>query len=189
MTTEQEQHASDLMVRSIDGDKAAYAELLTLLASATARFVRGRVGDVAWVDDVVQETLLSVHGARRTFDRTRPLAPWFYAIASNRMVDAIRRERRIASREFNGDLLTEPASPESVDRGGARAAIDFEALTIAMRSLTPKQRTVVHALKVRGDSVREVSGRLGMSETAVKVTAHRGYRALRRVLGESGRGH
>lgn len=179
------------MGRSLDGDKVAYAELLTLLASATSRFVRARVGDVAWVDDVVQETLLSVHGARRTFDRRRPLAPWFYAIASSRLVDAIRRERRIASRELAGDVLFDPAAGGSGngDAAEARVAIDRDALAIAMRSLTPKQRTVVHALKVRGDSVRDVSGRLGMSETAVKVTAHRGYRALRRVLGESRRGH
>jgi DNA-directed RNA polymerase specialized sigma24 family protein len=35
--------------------------------------------------------------------------------------------------------------------------------------------------------VREVAGRLNMSESAVKVTAHRGYRALRRLLGGTDR--
>jgi DNA-directed RNA polymerase specialized sigma24 family protein len=30
--------------------------------------------------------------------------------------------------------------------------------------------------------VREVAGRLSMSESAVKVTAHRGYQALKRLL-------
>jgi DNA-directed RNA polymerase specialized sigma24 family protein len=31
--------------------------------------------------------------------------------------------------------------------------------------------------------VRDIARRLGLSESAVKVTAHRGYRALRRLLG------
>jgi DNA-directed RNA polymerase specialized sigma24 family protein len=42
----------------------------------------------------------------------------------------------------------------------------------------------VSALKLRDESVKDVSARLGMSSSAVKVTAHRGYRALRRLLGE-----
>jgi DNA-directed RNA polymerase specialized sigma24 family protein len=37
-------------------------------------------------------------------------------------------------------------------------------------------------LKFDDASVREVGERLNMSDSAVKVTAHRGYRALRRLL-------
>lgn len=188
MTADQETLSTRLMARAVRGDRAAYAELLTLLASATARYVRARVGDVPWVDDVVQETLLSIHGARHTFDARRPFAPWFYAIASNRMIDAIRRERRIASRELTGLDTPDPASRPPGGASAGRREYDAESLRVAMRTLTPKQRTVVHALKVRGDSVRDVSSRLGMSETAVKVTAHRGYRALRRLLGAGPRG-
>jgi DNA-directed RNA polymerase specialized sigma24 family protein len=42
---------------------------------------------------------------------------------------------------------------------------------------------VIEALKFQEQSVREVAGSLRMTESAVKVTAHRGYRALRRLLG------
>ena len=85
MTSEQEHEAANLMRRAQDGDRIAYASLLTLLTSVTRQFVRRHVGSsVLWVDDVVQETLLSVHGARQTYDAGRPFGPWFYAIASNR---------------------------------------------------------------------------------------------------------
>ena len=50
------------------GDESAYAELLAMLTTATRHFARGRVGGVPWVDDVVQETLVSVHRARHTWD-------------------------------------------------------------------------------------------------------------------------
>jgi RNA polymerase sigma-70 factor (ECF subfamily) len=43
---------------------------------------------------------------------------------------------------------------------------------------------VIELLKFEELSVREVAQRLEMSEANVKVTAHRGYRALRRQIEE-----
>lgn len=188
MTDEQDRLSASLMACAQGGDSEAYAKLLTLLASVSRRYVRRRVGDVPWVDDVVQETLLSVHGARHTFTGGRPFAPWFYAIASSRLIDAIRRERRIASRErATGPPIDEAAGalPSPTPQRG----LDPDAVRAAMLTLTPKQRRVVHALKFRHETVREASERLGMSQTAVKVTAHRGYRALRKALGMAHREH
>src|SRR5678816_2786019 len=104
------------MVRAQEGDQLAYAALLVLLTTATRQFARRRLGDVPWIDDVVQETLLAVHSARHTYDARRPFAPWFYAIASNRMIDVIRRERRVSSRELGADVLPEPVTGEAPDR-------------------------------------------------------------------------
>lgn len=160
------------------GDQRAYASLLVLLTGVTRQFARGRLGAVVWIDDVVQETLLAIHGARQTYDPARPFAPWFYAIASSRMIDVIRRERRVASRQVATDVLPEPVAP-----GRDRDDIDVDAVHAALASLPPRQREVIERLKFRDESVREVSSGLGMSESAVKVTAHRGYRALRRLLG------
>ena len=162
------------------GDQMAYASLLVLLTSVTRQFVRRHVGaSVAWVDDVVQETLLSVHGARQTYDPQRPFSPWFYAIASHRMIDFVRRERRIRSREVTGDELPDAGTGPAV----AHNEIDVEAIRAAVKALPARQRTVIEDLKFHDRSVREVASRMGMTESAVKVTAHRGYRALKRVLG------
>jgi len=65
----------------------------------------------------------------------------------------------------------------------ARDDIDADAIHAAVAALPARQRDVIHGLKYQDQSVREVAGRLGMSESAVKVTAHRGYRALKRLLG------
>ena len=50
--------------------------------------------------------------------------------------------------------------------------------------LARRQRQVIELLKFEDLSVRDVATRLGMSEANVKVTAHRGYRALRRQIEE-----
>ena len=65
----------------------------------------------------------------------------------------------------------------------AEDAVDVEAIRAAVAALPPRQRHVIEGLKYRDESVRDVAERLGMSESAVKVTAHRGYKVLRRLLG------
>jgi RNA polymerase sigma-70 factor (ECF subfamily) len=182
MTPQQEQRATALMIDSLRGDAAAYSDLLTLLAAVARQYSRNRVGDVPWLDDVAQEVLLTVHKARATYDVRRPFAPWFYAILSHRMIDVLRKQKRVGAREMGVDVLPEPVTETDTQRGGLHD-IDSTALRSALDSLPPRQREVVSALKLRDESVKEVSERLGMSVSSVKVTAHRGYRALRRLLG------
>src|SRR5262245_53696565 len=163
------------------GDQISYASLLVLLTSITRQFARSRLGSVPWIEDVVQETLLAIHSARQTYDSERPFAPWFYAIASNRLIDVLRRERRVTTREIAQDVVPEvPAGPDATTADH----IDVEAIHAAVAALPARQRDVIQGLKFRDESVRDVAGRLQMSESAVKVTAHRGYRALRRLLGD-----
>lgn len=180
MTAEQERESADLMRLAQTGDQLAYASLLALLTLVTRQFARARLGAVPWIDDVVQETLLAVHRARQTYDARRPFAPWFYAIASNRLIDGVRRERRVTSREVAGDHVPDHVA---MDTTTVHGTIDVEAIRAAVAALPPRQREVIEALKLKEQSVREVAGRLHMSESAVKVTAHRGYRVLRRLLG------
>ena len=163
------------------GDQPAYAELLVRLTSLARRYVRARVRDAVWVDDAVQEILLTVHRARHTCDTSRPFAPWFYAIVSTRFIDATRREGRIARREQAGDDL-----PERAPEGGVHGDLDVERIRAAVAALPARQRDVIEGLKYHDESVRDVASRLGMSESAVKVTAHRGYKLLRRWLGGQG---
>lgn len=179
MTTEQERQLAGLMHLAQQGDREAYGELLARITAIARRYVRGRMGNVAWVDDAVQETLMSVHRARHTYDASRAFAPWFYAIASNRLVDVLRREGRIAGRERGVDVLPEEHTGPPL----ARDDIDVEKIRLAVASLPPRQRDVIEGMKFRDESVREVSSRLGISEAAVKITAHRGYLKLRRLLG------
>jgi len=180
VTREQERESAALMKLAQSGDQSSYASLLVLLTVVTRHYARSRIGAVPWVEDVVQETLMAVHAARHTYDSQRPFGPWFYAIAGNRLIDVLRRERRVSSREIAQDVL--PDVP--IDRGASvRGEIDVDAIHAAVAMLPARQREVVQSLKLQEESVREVAGRLRMSESAVKVTAHRGYRTLKRLLG------
>jgi RNA polymerase sigma-70 factor (ECF subfamily) len=168
------------MSRAQAGDQQAYAELLAMLTTVTRQYARGKSGAVPWVEDVVQETLISVHRARHTYDPSRPFAPWFYAIAAHRVIDVYRRERRVTAREQGTDVVPEPPHERTVDRSGD---VDMDRVRAALDALPARQREVVEGLKLHDESVKQLAARLGMSESAVKVTAHRGYQALKKFLG------
>jgi RNA polymerase sigma factor (sigma-70 family) len=178
VTPEQERQGAAFMRMAQSGDQDAYTSLLVLLTSTTRRFARARLGGVPWIDDVVQETLLTVHRALHTYDPARPFGPWFYAIASSRLIDVVRRERRITRRELPRDPGFDVAEPPAGDQD-----IDVEAIRAAVRLLPERQRDVIEGLKFRDESVRDVASRTNMTISAVKVTAHRGYRTLRKLLG------
>ncbi len=181
MTAAEEARAAALMQAAQGGDQTAYAHLLATLTSVARRFVRHRAGAATWIDDAVQETLISVHRARHTWDGSRPFAPWFYAIASHRIVDVYRRERRVRLREDGTDQLEFPA-PQP-DTASVTDDVDMNAVHAALASLPARQRDIVEGLKLREETVKSLAARHGMSESAVKVMAHRGYKRLRTMLG------
>jgi RNA polymerase sigma factor (sigma-70 family) len=178
MTPEQERQAAVWMRLAQAGDQEAYASLLAMLTSVTRKFARNRLGDVPWIDDVVQETLMTVHRARATYDGHRPFAPWFYAIASSRLVDVLRRERRTSGRELPVDPAFDPPAPAP-----AADHVDVGAIQAALKSLPARQREVIERLKFRDESVKDIAAGMQMTTSTVKVTAHRGYQRLRTLLG------
>jgi RNA polymerase sigma-70 factor (ECF subfamily) len=168
---------SALMAGALRGDATSYEEALREIVCLVRAFARARVGDTL-ADDVVQETLLTVHRVRHTYDPTRPFMPWLMAIAHSRLVDVVRRDRRRARLET--PLVNEPRW-----RPGVTLALPD--LVLALEELPPQQQRVIRMLKVDGMSAREVAGTLGLSVSNVKVMAHRGYRALRRRFGRAER--
>ena len=178
MTPEQERTLAALMVRTQQGDAAACDILLTEVQVVVRRFVRRRVGAVPWLEDVVQEALIAVHRGRHTWNPARPFVPWLYAVAQSRLIDVIRRQRRVATREVGHEAALEAASARSVEA----AVLAASEVRAAMASLSSPQRRVVELLKIEERSIRDVARVLGLSEGNVRVIASRALKGLRRAL-------
>lgn len=185
MTPEQEHELTLLMRASQRGDAAAYETLLYSLSHVVSLYVRRRVGPVNWLDDVVQDVLISIHKSRHTWNPARPFAPWFYAVLKSRLVDSIRARRRAADFEE----AMEASAPAVWGSAADEAIMARRDLAEAMRNLTPTQRLVIERLRLDEVSVKAVAAETGMTESNVKVTAHRGYAALRRLLSGMGYGN
>jgi RNA polymerase sigma-70 factor, ECF subfamily len=166
---------SRMMKAAIGGDEGAYRRLLeeiarSVRAMARAAFARARVGD-ADIEDAVQETLLAIHLKRHTWDARQKLAPWVYAIARHKIVDAMRRRgaRRVEPLEDFQDFL---AAPEPED---PHALSDARRL---LETLAPRQRDIVTSISLDGQSIAATAARLKMSEVAVRVALHRALKSL-----------
>jgi RNA polymerase sigma-70 factor (ECF subfamily) len=166
-----EEELKALMLSGLDGDAAAHAALLGALVPLLRSFFRRRLRNAEEnVEDFVQETLIAVHTRRATFERDRPFTAWLYAIARHRLVDHYRRRRvAVSLDEVELELLAD--NPEAA----ILAHIDVERL---LATLSTKQARAIRDTRVDGKSVAQAAIEAGIGESDVKISVHRGLKAL-----------
>lgn len=166
------------MIGGLDGDAAAHASLLRALVPLLRSFYRRRMSaGPDDIEDLVQETLIAVHTRRATYDRDRVFAAWLFAIARYKMIDQFRRNRRTVPIEGLEDMLVAEGFEES-----SIARMDIDDL---LSSLPAKQARAIRATRLDGASVAEAASAAGIGESDVKVSVHRGLKALAaRIAGQ-----
>jgi RNA polymerase sigma-70 factor (ECF subfamily) len=165
---------TELMAAAQHGDREAYRALLEDVSPLVTAVLRRRISDPAELADVHQEALVHLHRARHTYDPKRPFDPWLFAIVRHTAIDHARRRRVRLSWEV---LVDEP--PEQV---AETTAADRQALEHALAGLPASQREAFEMLQVEGLSVDAAAERAGVSRGALKVRAHRAYKALRALF-------
>ncbi|MBR0687898.1 sigma-70 family RNA polymerase sigma factor [Bradyrhizobium manausense] len=164
-----------LMRSAMAGDDAAYHRLLkavTPVLRAAARRGLARAGQPPdQAEDIVQEILLAVHLKRHTWDSEAPFAPWLFAIARNKLIDALRRRGR---RVFvNIDDFVETLPGEMPQETASASEV-----TAQLNTLPQRQRDVLQSIAVDSASIKDTAAKFSMSEGAVRVALHRGLAAL-----------
>jgi RNA polymerase sigma-70 factor, ECF subfamily len=171
-----------LMRAAQAGDPDAYVELLIKVAPRVRRIVRARwtyVGED--IEDITQDTLLSLHAVRATYDPQRPFMPWLFAIIKNRIADAARRHARRTRKEIDSDEDQVTFSSLAAN-SKMEAYPDMDALRHAIDALPPAQRSAIDLLKLQEMSLKEAAAKSGMSAGSLKVATHRAISALRKKL-------
>lgn len=164
------------MTAGLNGDGAAYRMLLDRLSRHLRAYYKGklaRIGRSATeAEDLVQDALMAIHTRRHTYDPDELLTPWIHAIARYKLIDHLRH-----TRSSMADVPIEAASEVTAedDHVGAESALD---LTRLLAQLPDKMRRAIQCVKLDGLSVAETAKLCGMSESAVKVSVHRGLKAM-----------
>lgn len=161
-----------LMALAQQGDTAAYRSVLEACQHWLARYFARRIAPAA-IDDLVQDTLASIHNKRASYDPARPFLPWLAAIARYRWVDQLRRTYRADETE-----LTDTHSVDPEDEA-VMARISIERL---LARLPAGQAVAIRLVKIDGLTVAEASARSGQSEPLVKVNVHRGLKRLTTLI-------
>ena len=167
-----------LMRRSLAGDKLAYAEVLRETGRLLRPFLAKRLSFESEVDDLLQEILISIHKARHTYDGMRPYRPWAFAIAKFRLQDYLRMHYADQLRHAVDISELENILQDDV----TESPFTYESISGEVQRLPEKQATILRLMHQDGYTAKEVAGKLGMTESAVKVAAHRAYKVLRQKV-------
>ncbi|MBX2833497.1 MAG: sigma-70 family RNA polymerase sigma factor [Micavibrio sp.] len=162
-----------------DGQKNAYNMLLNEIGPYIRSTILPTLSNPDWADDITQNVLISVHKSLSTYSASRPFIPWLRAIIKFRRYDYLRKfyskkelkKTSLDNPDFLNHHVTNPAMTDEY--------IDIER---ALDTLPVKQSSVFKKLKIEGRSINEVADEMGMSESAVKVSAHRTIKKLQDIL-------
>lgn len=179
---ETEQKLKVLMLAGLAGDAASQGRLLSELSVLLRRFFSRRLGREDFdIEDLVQDCLIAVHVRRETFDRSGLFTPWAYAIARYKLIDHYRRKR--VRNWAPLDEAEELIAPDWT--GEAMHARDLDRL---LSGLPDRQRDAIRRTRLEGLSTEEAALAIGMSTSLVKVSVHRGLKALMAKVSKGGEG-
>jgi len=163
------------MLRFIDGDRTALDLLYLRYREPVASYLTRIVGRGNG-EDLSQATFLSLVRARGRYQRGARFRPWLYAIATNAARDFLRRRRMEQLASKREMAREEPIGAPEADPGMERA------VHRALQQLPESQRLAIVMHRFQNLSFAEIAQALELSESAVKVRAHRGYEKLRELL-------
>ncbi len=173
-----------LLASAQRGDSGAYRLFLEAVTPFIRALARRRSRDDERAEDVVQDSLITLHRIRHTYTPGRPVKPWIAAIVARRAIDAARRETRITRAEVDAPLAYETfADPAANQEESGEARHLLERL---LPSLSDKEKEAVELVKLREMSLAEASDHSGQSVGALKVNVHRAIARMRKLAADRG---
>lgn len=182
MTQIVEAKLKELMIRSLNGDQSAYKTLLQELILILEKYFQKKVQNPTDIEDLIQETLISIHKARHTYDNKLSLLNWIYSIAYCRYVDYIRKISKIKKNEIQ--LETFPDVITNREKEMNFLYEEKNRMESVLNKLSEKERKIFTLLKIEKFSIKEVSKKMQMSEAALKVAAHRIYKKIKKLINQ-----
>jgi len=163
-----------LVERAQAGDEQAREILLTRLQPLLRAFFIKRIGRKTEVDDLVQNTLLRVHGGLEDLNHSDRLKAFAMKAALFELHDLYRG--RYGTKERLYDPEFPPNHSERPTAAGS--SIDAER---ALAMLTPKARRILE-LREYGYRYQEIAEMIGTTEAAIKMQVKRAFDKMRDAL-------
>jgi RNA polymerase sigma-70 factor (ECF subfamily) len=175
------------MARYAQGNDGVFLELYGALAPRLYSFFLRRVRCPYGTKDLVQQTFLRMHQARRHFVPGASASAWAFTIARHLLID--RRRRMKPELPLPNDELANVAEAAISAAAIPEAPLARLEATRALRllgkkldRLAPPQRELFELVHGGGLSYAEAAEALGLTANAVKVRMHRMMVPMREAL-------
>lgn len=174
-----------LVQRSREGDRDAYAELVTRYEGVAARTAYVITGDHDDAEDVAQEAFVKAFYALDRFRPSAPFRPWLLRIVANEAINRRKAARRRATVDLS--LAEDRASSDTAlsPEAAALAAERRDHVLAALRTMREDDRLVIAYRYFFELSEAEMAAALGVAKGTVKSRLSRAIARLRESMGEA----
>jgi RNA polymerase sigma-70 factor (ECF subfamily) len=200
---------TDLITRARTGDGEAFRELTEPYRRELQVHCYRMLGSLQDAEDVLQDTLLAAWQGLSAFEGRASIRTWFYRIATNRCLNALRSANRRPAKEWDipqveppeptrlGEVVWLEPYPDALLEGAIQIPLDPEArsqqteaislaFVTALQVLPARQRAVLILRDVLGYHANEVAEMLDSTVESVNSALKRARASLRRRLPPTG---
>lgn len=180
-----DQSDAELAREAARGSADALEELYNRYNRLVFSMAYGILKDYALAEDLTQEAFAALWTRAGRFDESRGIfRHWFLHLAHNRVLDELRRRRRIALVSADADP-DDPAlglaAPEDT-AGEAMTNVLFQEASAILRTLPDEQRAAVAMAYIEGATQQEIAQRTGAPLGTVKTRLRLGLEKLRQAM-------
>ena len=169
------------------GDAPALEELYKRYSHSVYGMAFSLLRDQSTAEDVSQEVFVALWRRAGRFDPERGIfRHWFLHLAHNRVIDEIRKRKRVSLHSADKtpeDVEYQLESPANT-ADQAITAVMFGSAAEALKALPEAQRTAVVMAYLEGATQQEIATRTGVPLGTVKTRLRLGLIKLREQLSE-----
>ena len=180
-----------LMLQVRNNDPQAFAELVNRYQARLIALLQHMLGQAQEAEDIAQEVFLRVYKTRSQYTPTAKFSTWFFRIANNLALNALRDRKRRPIVNKHLPAATE-SGPWSIERFAAgdepppsqpmQQRELAEIVQQAISQLNDRQRMAVLYNKFEDMSYCEIGQVMELNENAVKSLLSRARAELRELL-------
>jgi RNA polymerase sigma-70 factor, ECF subfamily len=172
------------------GDTDAFRVLVERHSRSLFRLAFRMTGNQQDAEDVVQESFLRAYKQLARFDERASFGTWLYRIAANCSLDLVRSRKRRnehlapaseSAAEVEDPVVSLPSTAPNPERMALSSEVR-ERVALAMRDLSPTERTAFVLRHFEGMCMEEVGRVLECQPGAAKHSVFRAVQKLRRAL-------
>lgn len=177
----------EIVQRILSGEKVLYELLLRRYNQKLFRVVRSYISDEQEVEEVIQQTYIKAYEKLFQFQWNSGFSTWLIRIGINQALEQLREKtkhiKKYASLSDHRQEVFQIADNYQMTPESRIIQTETKHLLEKAVDMLPEKYRVIYVFKeVEGMSISEICGCLDLSESNVKVRAHRAKQMLKENL-------
>lgn len=167
----------DAIKRFRKGEESAFRYLFNLYYDRLVAYMVTYTHDKMSSEDIVQQAFIDLWNDRTKLDELRSPKNYLYAIAYNRFIDSVNRDKK---RRKLLDLIYERALRDRIDEDSEQLEKRIKKMTQIIESLPPKCRQIIKMNKIQGLKYKEIATTMDISIKTVEAQMSIAFKKIRK---------